>query len=207
MVSLHRGTMVSRTSIYCGIDEVGRGALAGPVFACAVVLPASWKHRLVRDSKTLTSATRERISQIIMSEAVDFAVGFADVNEIDRLNILNATLLAMARAFDRLRVKPKRILVDGLFYPPGIPAGECVPKADERYAGVSAASILAKVERDRLMVGFSKVYPSYAFDRHKGYPTRQHLAELKTYGPTEIHRMSFKPVKLSVIQEDARGGG
>lgn len=180
--------------LICGIDEAGRGAIAGPVVASAVVFPKNFRHPLIRDSKTISPSMREKLAKLIRKKAVAFALGYATVKEVSSLNILNATLLAMRRAFENLHVTPDEIVVDGLYYPLGIPEGKCVPHADATITAVSAASILAKVERDKLMTELQKLYPSFNFAAHKGYPTRRHLLELSMFGPTKVHRKCFKPV-------------
>ena len=179
----------------CGVDEAGRGPLAGPVFAAAVILdPASVIDGLA-DSKTLSARVRERLAVEIKSRSLAWAVAQASVDEIDALNILQATLLAMRRAVESLNTRPDEILVDGLHCPQiKIPA-RAIVRGDATVAQIAAASILAKTARDALMCELHLLYPGYGLDRHKGYPTAQHLDALKRYGPSPVHRHSYAPVR------------
>lgn len=176
----------------CGIDEAGRGPLAGPVFAAAVVLPAGVEIPGVNDSKKLSAKQREALFDVIVSSAADYGIGFADEKEIDRLNILNATFLAMRRAVANLaKLVPQAALVDGNRDPGlGIPT-LCIVGGDAQCASVAAASILAKVSRDRYMARLDEEYPQYDFARHKGYPTKLHYERLLQYGVSPVHRRSF----------------
>lgn len=183
------------TQQLAGVDEAGRGPLAGPVVAAAVVLPAGNSLGGIRDSKKLTRKTRERLDLAIKEHAVCWAIGEADVSEIDSLNILQATLLAMSRAVGALSVFPDLVLVDGCHAPDLTCRVRTVVKGDQVVPSISAASILAKVYRDKIMVGFHHHYPEYGFAANMGYPTRSHLAALAQYGPTAIHRRSFAPVR------------
>ncbi len=177
--------------LVCGIDEAGRGPLAGPVCAAAVILPPDWEPEGLNDSKKLSPARREVLYEEITMKAIGWSVAFVSEQEIDRVNILQATFLAMRRALDGLAVKPDFALVDGNRDPGlGIPT-RCEVKGDGRYACIAAASVLAKVSRDRLMDEMDKVYPQYGFLRHKGYPTKAHYQALAEYGPCPIHRRSF----------------
>lgn len=179
----------------CGVDEAGRGPLAGPVVAAAVILkPDSDLRKLVRDSKKLSHARREQLHALIMAEA-SVGVAFVSPEEIDRINILNAAMLAMRQAVERLDAKPRMTLIDGNRTPAGL-AGDvrAVVKGDQSEASISAASIIAKVERDRYMLEIDSRYPEYGFARHKGYPTADHYAALNKLGPTPIHRRTFKGV-------------
>ncbi len=191
--------MTGNDILVCGIDEAGRGALAGPVVACALVLPKHFFDPRVKDSKQLTPDERTNLAKFIKGIAVDLALGLASSKEIERLNILLASLLAMRRAYNKLRVKPKEIIIDGTFCPEGIPHGICIAKADSFIPVVSAASIIAKVERDKIMTKLSKKFPQYTFNKHKGYPTKMHLFELKVHGVTPIHRKTFKPVSKTIL--------
>jgi ribonuclease HII len=181
--------------LICGVDEAGRGPLAGPVSAAAVILdPAHPIHGLA-DSKKLSEKQRDRLAPIIRERALAWAVAFADVGEIDQLNILQATLLAMKRAVQALHIQPQQVLVDGLYCPQtGIPS-QAIVKGDSKIAAISAASILAKTARDELMLKLHEQYPQYGFDGHKGYPTAAHLAALREHGVSEMHRRSFRPVR------------
>lgn len=179
-------------SAICGIDEAGRGPLAGPVFAAAVVLPPGCVIEGLNDSKKLTEKTREILFDEIQNKAVSYAVAFATESEIDEINILQATYLAMTRACKALSPAADYALVDGNRMPPNLPVlGETVVKGDALSASIAAASILAKVSRDRLMLQLDSLYPEYQFAKHKGYGTKLHRERLLQYGPCPIHRRSF----------------
>lgn len=177
-----------------GVDEVGRGPLAGPVVAAAVVFGGPRPEGL-RDSKRLTHRRRLVLADDIRRDALAWCIGSASVDEIDSLNILRASHLAMQRAVAGLQTRPEVLLVDGNLLPSFDLPAVAVVKGDDRVPEISAASILAKVERDRLMEDWAARYPRYGFDRHKGYATRHHLDALARYGPTPIHRRSFAPVR------------
>jgi ribonuclease HII len=182
-------------NLVCGVDEAGRGPLAGPVVAAAVILDP---HRAVdglADSKTLSPRRREALAQEIRSRAIAWAVASASVEEIDAINILRASLLAMRRAVEALGVKPLRVLVDGPHRPQLEIPVRAVVRGDATVAVISAASILAKVARDESMLTLHRAYPLYGFDRHKGYPTDAHLAALRLHGASSAHRRSFAPVR------------
>jgi ribonuclease HII len=178
-----------------GLDEAGRGPLAGPVVAAAVVLPPSFSVTGVNDSKKLTEKKRDELFDKIYSHADAVGVGIADENEIDSLNILRASLLAMDRAVAGLSVVPEFLLIDGTFQIEAAFPQTAIPKGDSKSISIAAASIIAKVTRDRLMLQYHKTFPQYDFDRHKGYPTRAHRDAIKTFGCCPIHRKSFKGVK------------
>lgn len=180
--------------LIAGVDEAGRGPLAGPVVAAAVILDDLQPIVGLADSKLLTERRRERLFDEIRARALCFSVAQASVEEIDALNILQATLLAMRRAVDGLRLLPKLVLVDGNRLPSLPMRGEAVVKGDALVAAISAASILAKVTRDRLCLELDQQYPGYGFAQHKGYGTAQHLAALKEQGACPQHRKSFRPV-------------
>ena len=177
-----------------GIDEAGRGPLAGPVFAAAVILDPGKRIRGLRDSKVLPPERREELATEIRAYAIAWSVAFAEVHEIDRLNILRATLLAMRRAVDALTVTPVEAIVDGDHCPTLACPVYAIVKGDRDVASISAASILAKTARDKLLVELDAQYPNYGFAHNKGYGTPEHLAALDRYGPCPIHRKSFAPV-------------
>lgn len=181
----------------CGVDEAGRGPLAGPVYAAAVILPRQARIDGLADSKTLSAPRREELALQIKGRAIAWAVASASVAEIDTLNILRASLLAMKRAVEALGVLPGRVVVDGLHCPEVSCPARAVVGGDASIAAISAASILAKVARDELMIELHQRYPLYGFDAHKGYATEAHLAALRTYGACEIHRRSFAPVAVA----------
>lgn len=180
--------------LVAGVDEAGRGPLAGPVVAAAVILDARAPIQGLADSKQLSPRRREQLFDEIRAKALCCSIAQASVQEIDRLNILQATMLAMQRAVQGLRLKPNKVLVDGNRLPPLEVLAEAVVSGDALIPAISAASILAKVTRDRLLDELHAVYPGYGFDRHKGYGTAQHLLALQTLGPLAIHRRSFSPV-------------
>ena len=174
-----------------GVDEVGRGCLAGPVIAASVILKRPIKGLI--DSKRLSLKKREDLSQIIIKNSI-FAIGAADSQEIDQINILQASLLAMQRSLEKLDMQPKKVLVDGNHIFETSIEIEAIVGGDNLIPSISAASIVAKVFRDRLMMAYSKEFPNYGFDKHKGYPTKLHKEMLKKYGLTRIHRRTFKGV-------------
>lgn len=197
-----RGRSNAGRILTAGVDEVGRGPLAGPVIAAAVILDPARPIDGLTDSKRLSAAARARLSREIRTHALAAALGAANAREIDTLNILEASLLAMERAVRRLAVVPAHLLVDGRMLPrfadgPGDFTLEAVVGGDMSEPAISAASILAKDFRDRLMQRWHRRFPRYGFDRHKGYPTAVHIAALDAHGPCEIHRTSFGPVHRS----------
>lgn len=182
-------------TIVTGVDEAGRGPLAGPVVAAAVILDPKRPIDGLADSKTLSEKKRLTLNATIQERALAWSIASADVREIDTLNILRATLLAMQRAVAELAMPPDLALIDGNQLPAlPIPA-RAIVQGDRLIPEISAASILAKVYRDRLMLEYAERFPDFAFDRHKGYGTQDHLAELARFGPTPVHRRSFKPVR------------
>ncbi len=179
----------------CGVDEVGRGPLAGPVVAAAVILPPGAELPGVNDSKRLSARRRERLFEEIVDLGLPCAVGIIDNECIDRINILKASLMAMRKAVMDLKRAPDFVLVDGNFAIPNVQQPQfAIVAGDRRCQSIAAASVVAKVTRDRIMDRYQALYPSFSFARHKGYPTRAHLAELREHGPCEIHRRSFRPV-------------
>ena len=197
--------------LVCGVDEAGRGPLAGPVYAAAVILGGEIQIDGIADSKKLTPLRRARLAAEIQARSRAWGVASASVTEIDALNILRASLLAMRRAVAGLRLTPTLVLIDGLHCPPLACAARPVVRGDATVIAIAAASILAKVARDTEMLELHRSYPQYGFDRHKGYPTAAHLAALRLHGVTAIHRRSFAPVKellrLSVERAGAVGPG
>lgn len=178
--------------IECGCDEAGRGCLAGPVVAAAVILPEDFAHPLLNDSKQLTERQRELLRPIIEQEALAWGVGSVSPEEIDQINILQASFLAMHRAIDDLILRPQLLLIDGnRFTPyPDIPH-ECIVGGDGKYMSIAAASVLAKTHRDTLMLSLATEYPGYGLEGHKGYPTPAHKAAIRRLGLTPIHRKTF----------------
>ena len=189
-------------TLLCGVDEAGRGPLAGAVFAAAVVLdPAGARINGLMDSKMLTGDVRDKLAARIKERALAWAIAHATVEEIDRLNILRASLLAMKRAVETLGMEPDEVCVDGNRVPVLAFKGRAIVKGDRLVAAISAASILAKVARDAEMTALDARYPGYGFAEHKGYGTPEHLAALKVRGPCEIHRRSFEPVHAALQEE------
>ncbi|MBL4593579.1 MAG: ribonuclease HII [Flavobacteriales bacterium] len=179
--------------IEAGCDEAGRGCLAGPVYAAAVILPKDYKNKILNDSKQISEKKREILRIEIEKEAIAFAVGIVDNIEIDKINILNASFLAMHRAVEQLKTTPELLLIDGnRFTPfPNIPH-ECIIKGDGKYLSIAAASILAKTYRDDFMFAAHQKHPEYAWNKNKGYPTKAHREAIRTVGTTDIHRMTFR---------------
>lgn len=187
-----KGAAKNGYSIICGVDEAGRGPLAGPVFAAAVILKMEDNIQGLNDSKKISEKKREQMFDEIRNRAVDYGIAYATEEEIEKINILNATFLAMKRAIDSLKLKPQMALIDGNRLPRDLsmPA-RAIVKGDSLSASIAAASILAKVSRDRLMREISETYPEYGFEKHKGYGTKMHIEALIKYGPCKIHRKSF----------------
>lgn len=184
--------------LIAGVDEAGRGPLAGPVVAAAVILDDMSPIEGLNDSKKLSAKKREALFDEIRARALCFSIAEATVQEIDQINILQATLLAMKRAVENLRLPPKLVLVDGNRLPTLAIRAEAIVQGDALVPAISAASILAKVHRDRLCQAMHQRYPAYGFDQHKGYGTAQHLKALQAYGPADCHRLTFAPVARSV---------
>jgi ribonuclease HII len=189
--------------LVAGVDEAGRGPLAGPVVAAAVILDDHKPIKGLADSKKLTALRREKLFDEIRAKALCCSVALATVEEIDRLNILQATMLAMQRAVKGLRLKPAKVLVDGNRLPVLDVVAEAVVSGDALVQAISAASILAKVTRDRMLDELHAQHPLYGFDRHKGYGTAQHLAALREHGPLPAHRRSFSPVAQAMQEHGA----
>lgn len=187
--------------LVAGVDEAGRGPLAGPVFAAAVILDPMRPIAGLADSKTLSESKRDNLYILIKESALSWSIAKAGVEEIDKLNILQATLLAMQRAVEGLRIQPEEVLVDGNRLPKLSMPAQAIVKGDSKVQAISAASILAKVERDKLMVDYHQQYPDFSFHLHKGYGTKQHLAEIEQFGFLEIHRKTFNPVKTMLMRQ------
>ena len=183
-----------------GIDEVGRGCIAGPVIAAAVILDPDKPVAGLADSKQLSARRREALAAKIQTQALSWAIGRAEVSEIDHCNILQASLLAMTRAYTMLKVRPEWVLVDGKHYPEIDCPGDTIVQGDSLIAEISAASIIAKVFRDNEMLFLDHLYPDYGFARHKGYPTKLHCLQLEKLGVSQHHRLSFAPVKKRLTQ-------
>ena len=183
----------SKSSLECGTDEAGRGCLAGPVTAAAVILPKNFRNKLINDSKQLTEIHRDQLRPIIEKKAVCFSVQHCFMEEIDQINILNASILAMHKCIENLNPQPKFILVDGNRFKAfaSIPH-ECIIKGDGKFLAIAAASILAKTYRDEYMIKIHEEYPMYNWKQNKGYPTIEHREAIKKYGTTKYHRQSFK---------------
>lgn len=175
----------------CGVDEAGRGPLAGPVYAAAVILPIGLEIPGLNDSKKLSEKKREELFDVITEKAISYSVGIATEKEIDEINILNATFLAMKRAVDGLEISPDYAIIDGNREPHTGIQEETVVKGDGKVMSVAAASILAKVSRDRFMLEMAKKYPEYQFEKHKGYGTKLHYEMIEKYGVSDIHRKTF----------------
>ncbi|MGH8661740.1 MAG: ribonuclease HII [Burkholderiales bacterium] len=182
--------------LVCGVDEAGRGPLAGPVFAGAVILDPARPIPGLADSKALNARQREALAAEIRSRAIAWSVASASVEEIDALNILRASLLAMRRAVEGLAVAPASVVVDGLHCPRLEVPVRGIVRGDATHASIAAASIVAKVARDEAMLALHRIHPRYGFDRHKGYPTAAHLAALRAHGVCAAHRRSFAPVRM-----------
>ena len=187
--------MSTNSILICGVDEAGRGPLAGPVYAAAVILKEHLPITGLADSKKLSEKRRDKLAVEIKKHAVAWAIAEASVEEIDTINILQASLLAMRRAVEALAIQPQEVWVDGLHCPEtGLPS-RAIVQGDSSVAAISAASILAKTARDAAMLALHQSYPQYGFDRHKGYPTAAPIEALKLHGVSAVHRRSFRPVR------------
>uniref|UniRef100_A0A7V4JP08 Ribonuclease HII n=1 Tax=Thermodesulfobacterium geofontis TaxID=1295609 RepID=A0A7V4JP08_9BACT len=180
-------------SLIAGVDEAGRGALAGPVFAAAVILPSEIENSEIKDSKLLSSQKREELCDYICKIALDYSIAYIDVKEINQIGIFQATSKAMLKALRKLKIKPQLVLIDGPWIIPEYKGlQKAIVEGDKFCLSVSAASILAKVARDRYMKEMEKLYPQYAFSQHKGYATKLHFEKIKKYGPSPLHRIYYK---------------
>ena len=193
--AIERSLLSQGYATVAGTDEAGRGPLAGPVVAACVILPPRCEYQQFQDSKTLSAKARRELADRLVAMGAEIGVGIVSAPEIDRLNILHASLLAMKKAVEELPVLPDFLLVDGKFTVPMAVAQKAYVKGDSRSASISAASIVAKVTRDAVMEQYHLEYPQYNFARHKGYPTAEHRRIIREIGPCPIHRQSFKPVR------------
>lgn len=190
--SYEKAALAKGYKCVCGVDEAGRGPLAGPVCAAAVILPPDLVIEGLDDSKKLTEKKRETLYDVITEKSVAYGIAFGSVEEIEKVNILGATYIAMCRAVEKLEDKADYVLIDGNRFPPMLSNnGECIVKGDSKSMSVAAASILAKVTRDRLLKEYAEKYPQYGFEKHKGYGTRAHIEAIRKFGVTDIHRPSF----------------
>jgi len=192
---------LTKTHLMAGIDEAGRGPLAGPVVAAAVILDPLQPIDGLADSKILSKLKREHLSKLIKERALSWSIAIASVEEIDEFNILQATLLAMQRAVNGLSIRPDEALVDGNQIPKLLIPALAIIKGDSKIPAISAASIIAKVERDSLMLNYHKQHPNYSFHLHQGYGTKLHLAEIAEFGFLDIHRKSFNPLRTLLSQQ------
>ncbi|PHR90404.1 MAG: ribonuclease HII [Leeuwenhoekiella sp.] len=185
----------------CGTDEAGRGCLAGPVTAAAVILPPEFQNQQINDSKLLSTKSREALRTIIENEALCYAIAHVFPEEIDKINILNASIVAMHKAIEKLGPQPRHILVDGNRFKPYMTCThQCIVKGDQKFTAIAAASILAKTERDRYLTDMHKKFPEYNWKKNKGYPTKEHREAIRKFGITPFHRKSFRllPEQLSL---------
>ena len=181
-------------TLICGVDEVGRGPLIGPVVAAAVILPINYFHEDIKDSKKLTEKKREKLYDIIIKDAISIGIGIVNESEIDKINIYEATKVAMKTAINNLKIKPEHILIDAMKLDLNTPSTSII-KGDAKSESIAAASIIAKVTRDRMLDEMDKEYPMYDLKHNKGYGTKKHLEALKKHGPCIHHRKTFKPVR------------
>jgi ribonuclease HII len=200
--SLERSLRRKGYLLIAGLDEVGRGPLAGPVVAACVILPQDCDYHRFVDSKILPAKDRARLYEELKQNGASISIGVVSESEIDRLNILQASLLAMKNAVVALAKQPDFLLVDGKFPVPMALPQQTLVKGESKSASIAAASIAAKVERDKLMADYHRKYPAYSFDRNKGYPTAEHRKAIQTHGPCAIHRQSFKCVKEYIVNSD-----
>jgi len=190
-------TFLRRYALIAGVDEVGRGPLAGPVVAAAVILPSAWKLFGLNDSKQLSASQRDSAFEAIQRSALAIGVGIVEADEIDRVNIRQASFAAMRIALGKLVLEPLHVLVDGFRIPDGPSSQTGIVAGDAKSAHIAAASVIAKVTRDAIMVEWHERFPAYGFKKHKGYGTPEHLSALERFGPSPIHRQSFAPVRLA----------
>ena len=187
--------------LIAGVDEVGRGPLVGPVVACACILPINYELKGLNDSKKLSEKKREELYPIIIKEAIAYGIGIIDAKKIDEVNIYEASKLAMLEAISKLNVKPEHVLIDAMKLDLDIPSTSII-HGDALSLSIAAASVIAKVTRDHMMIELDKKYPMYGFSEHKGYPTKKHLEALKKYGPLDNYRFTYRPVHDLIVNED-----
>lgn len=187
-------------TLIAGTDEVGRGPLVGPVVAAAVILPVNYQLDGLDDSKKLTEKKREKFYDILIKESIAYGIGIVDAKVIDEINILEASRLAMTIAIDNLKIKPQHILTDAMDLPTTIPYTKII-HGDALSLTIAAASVIAKVTRDRMMIDLDKLYPQYGFKKHKGYPTKEHLENVKKYGVLDNYRFTYKPIRDLINKE------
>ena len=186
--------------LICGVDEVGRGPLVGPVVACACILPVNYHLDGLNDSKKLTEKKREKLYPILIKDAISYGIGIIDHKKIDEVNIYEASKLAMLEAISKLEVKPEHVLIDAMKLDLDIPSTSII-HGDALSLSIAAASVIAKVTRDHMMMELDKKYPMYGFAEHKGYPTKKHLEALKKYGPLDNYRFTYRPVRDLIVEE------
>ena len=185
--------------LIAGVDEVGRGPLVGPVVACACILPKNYELKGLNDSKKLSEKKREDLYPILIKDAISYGIGIIDAKKIDEVNIYQASKLAMYEAINNLKIKPKHVLIDAMKLDLEIPSTSII-KGDAKSLSIAAASVIAKVTRDHMMMDLDKKYPEYGFAKHKGYPTKAHLEALVKYGPLDCYRKTYGPVKEILLE-------
>lgn len=189
--------------LIAGVDEVGRGPLCGPVVACACILPKNYKLDGLNDSKKLTEKKREQLYEVLVNEAISYGIGIISPKRIDEVNIYQATKEAMYEAINNLNPKPEHVLIDAMPLDLDVPSTSII-KGDAKSLSIAAASVIAKVTRDRMMIELDKKYPEYGFASHKGYPTKKHIEAIKQYGVLDFYRFTFSPIS-DLINEDSEG--
>ncbi len=192
-----------KITLIAGIDEVGRGPLVGPVVACAAILPKNYKLEGLNDSKKLSEKKRNQLYEILLKDVIDYAIGECTPKEIDEINIYQASKLAMQRAVEKLKITPKHLLIDAMPMELDIPSTSII-KGDAKSLSIAAASVIAKVTRDRYMEQLHEKYPNYGFNKHKGYPTKLHLENIKKYGIFNEYRFTYKPVHDLIINGEGK---
>ena len=194
LLKYERDLYEQNIELIAGVDEVGRGPLVGPVVACAAILPVNYELKGLNDSKKLTEKKREELYPILIRDAISYGIGIIDEKIIDEVNIYEASKLAMYEAINNLKVKPQHVLIDAMKLDLDVPSTSII-KGDAKSLSIAAASVIAKVTRDHMMIELDKKYPMYGFAKHKGYPTKKHLEALEKYGPLEMYRFTYGPVR------------